>query len=429
MTSPRPRIGYLVPEFPAQTHVFFWRELGELERLGVDVDLVSTRRPPRQLVSHVWAESAAQRTRYLVPPDGPVAAVVGAAATLAKAGRGRWRRCLDILAAAEAGRRPRLGALLAAGAHLGQLARERGWVHLHVHSCGDSANLALFANLLTDLPYSLTLHGPLEDYGPGQEQKWRHARFAFVITRKLLGEVRGALDGALPADLDIAPMGVDLGRARRRAPYAPYEGAGRMRVFSCGRLNPCKGHDDLIRAIGHARDRGVDIELQIAGEDDTGGGYRRSLEALVAELRLDGRVELLGAVSEPAVFEGLESAHCFALASLHEPLGVAIMEAMAMWLPVVVTGAGGVKELVDDGVDGLLVEPRAPEQMAAGIERVARDPALARRLSQAGRQKIERSFSSAVSGRALARRVGISVDPDVDQAGGAAGRTSSRATR
>src|SRR4051812_25678190 len=93
--SSRRRIGYLVPQFPAQTHILFWRELQALERLGLEPDLFSTREPPAHLVSHVWADEAARRTRYLAPPDARVA--TGAVAILTKAGPVRLARCLDVV--------------------------------------------------------------------------------------------------------------------------------------------------------------------------------------------------------------------------------------------------------------------------------------------------------------------------------------------
>ena len=79
------------------------------------------------------------------------------------------------------------------------------------------------------------------------------------------------------------------------------------------------------------------------------------------------------------------------------------MEAMAMRVPVVVTGAGGVAELIDDGVDGLLVPPRDPRRMAESLTTLLHDPALALRLSDAGRRKIEQSFHSGVSAEVLRR--------------------------
>ena len=59
------RLAYFVPEFPGQTHIFFWREIIELEKLGVDVHLFSTRLPDKGIMSHSWTEAAVARTGYL----------------------------------------------------------------------------------------------------------------------------------------------------------------------------------------------------------------------------------------------------------------------------------------------------------------------------------------------------------------------------
>jgi colanic acid/amylovoran biosynthesis glycosyltransferase len=412
------RIGLLIPEFPGQTHIFFWREARALRRLGIEVDLVSTRRPPPGIVSHDWSKAAMETTHYLAPP-GPRQAL-GAARALLAAGPIGWTRCVRSLTRAQGlsgGDRVRVSGLALMGAQLADLGRARGWSHLHVHSCADSAAVALFARLLSGLPYSLTLHGPLGDYGPNQREKWRHASFGLVITRKLLDEVRAELAGSLPPLLDVAPMGVDLSGFRRSLPYAPWEGVGPLRVFSCGRLNPCKGHADLVRAVQLVAGRGIDARLTIAGEDETGGdAYHKTLASLIDALGVSDRVQLLGAVSESRVRDELEQAHVFALASLAEPLGVAIMEAMAMSVPVVVTGAGGVPELVDRDVDGLLVDPRDPAAMADRIEQLARNPARARELGERGREKVERAFQSDRSAAVLERcmaavRDGLSAAP------------------
>jgi glycosyltransferase involved in cell wall biosynthesis len=146
--------------------------------------------------------------------------------------------------------------------------------------------------------------------------------------------------------------------------------------------------------------------LAIAGEDEAGGTtYRKVLEAQIADRKLSHVSRLLGAVSEERVRDELERAHVFSLASLNEPLGVAIIEAMAMRTPVVVTGAGGVPELVDDGVDGILVQPERPAELAEKIEAVARDPGLALRLGEGARRKVESAFDSSRSAGALARHL------------------------
>src|SRR5262249_2614408 len=143
---------------------------------------------------------------------------------------------------------------------------------------------------------------------------------------------------------------------------------------------------------------------EIAGEDEVGGrGFRRELERLVVELDLSNAVTLLGAVGEGRVRQGLEDAHVFVLASHHEPLGVAIMEALSCSTPVVATTGGGVTELIDNGIDGYLVGPRNPTELADAIEHVAKDPALAFRLSNAGRIKVLERFSSRVSAAEIKR--------------------------
>ena len=376
-----------------------------LREIGVEPAVVSTRLPHHSLISHPWAAEAQRDTEYLFPPK--VRSVLGAFWTLLRAGPAGWWRASATLVASEGSflARIRLLLLMLVGAELAWLARRKGWTHVHVHSCGNAANIAMFARRLTGLPYSLTLHGRLRDYGPNQKQKWVHSAFALVVTRTLREEVRKELAGFLPPEIELAPMGVDLKRFQKASPYLPWPGSGPLRLFSCGRLNPYKGHDDLLRAVAQLRRQGMDARLTIAGEDDVGGACRQGLETLSRELGLGDNLKLLGAVSEDEVHSQLSAAHAFVLASLDEALGVATMEAMALQVPVVVTGVGGVPELVDDEVNGILVPPRAPEKMAEALLRLLGDPGLAAKLSQAGRTKIESSFHSGVSAATLRRCV------------------------
>ncbi len=389
------RIGYLVPEFPGQTHVFFFRELAALRKLGLEPRIVSTRRPRKTITVH---DAPQDDVHYLYPPS--LGSLLRASVTVALAGPRAWSRMAAKLGALrELGLRARLRvlALFLAGAGIARIARREGWAHLHVHSCGDAAFLGLAAHIISDLPYSLTLHGSLPDYGPGQAQKWEDAAFAIVITRTLLADVERDLAGHLPPRIRVAPMGVDIDRFRRAGPYAPWPGQGPLSVVSCARLNPCKGHHVLIEAVGALNQSGIDTRLTILGADDSTGAYRRVLEALVERLSLVDKVKLPGPAKEAEVVAALEAAHVFALASQAEPLGVAIMEAMSMELPVVVTNAGGVPELVTDGSEGLLVPPGAPAPLAEAIALIARDPSLALRLGAQGRVTVASRFHSGVS--------------------------------
>jgi glycosyltransferase involved in cell wall biosynthesis len=397
----RTRLGYLVPEFPGQTHVFFWREIQALENDGVDVDLVSTTTPVAALAAHPWTAEAAERTTYLARPGvrGGAGAVV---VLLRAAARGRLPEILRRI-----GRGPvveRAKVALAAAA-LACRARIHGWSHVHVHSSGMSARVALVAAAMGDLTYSITLHGPLADYGPQQAEKWAHAAFGLVITERLRAELAEALGAATASRTRLAPMGIRLADTERAQPYSPWHGEGEAVLFSCGRLNVAKGHDVLIRAVSVLVDEGIPVRLAIAGEDEQGGrGYRSHLERLIDDLGLRGRVHLLGAVGEDVVQAHLHRAHVFALASRGEPLGVAIMEAMGAGVPVVVGDGGGVGELVAEGT-GVLADPSDPRAIADAIRRLLVAPDAAQAMAARGRERVRARFTSEASARVLANAV------------------------
>ena len=389
MTTVR-KIGYLVPQFPGQTHIFFWREIAEMEKRGAKVRIFSTRPPPKGLIAHDWSAAAMARTLYL-----------GAVKPLAALS------ALPAVPWAELGQMPADIALsLSAARQLVRACLAENIAHVHVHSCGRAALIAALARRLGGPTYSLTLHGPLADYGPGQRFKWRGASFATVITEKLLAEVNIALAGDLPARVIIQPMGVDTDALRRDAPYVPVQPGQTLRLFSCGRLNIVKGHQDLMAAVRVLLDRGQPVTLDIAGQDDVGGsGYRQVLAARIADLGLGSHVRLLGAIDASAVRQHLLAAHAFVLASWAEPLGVALMEAMSCEVPTIGTAAGGVAELITDGVDGVLVPPQNVPALADAIQQLAHDPARAVALGRAGRARIVAGFHAGLGAQTLIREI------------------------
>jgi glycosyltransferase involved in cell wall biosynthesis len=241
----------------------------------------------------------------------------------------------------------------------------------------------------------MSLLGPrLDTYGPGQRLKWSRGAFGLFQSEALLAEARDRVGADLPQRVAVAPVGVDIDSMRRSREYLPWDQSGPLKIYSCGRLNRVKGHEDVIAAIGILRDRGLDARLRIAGEDEYGGsGYRRVLEDLVKRRRLGGVVTFLGAVSEETNRNEYCDAHVYVMGSLDEAAGaVAAMEAMSLQVPVIMTRVGATEELIETGVDGLLVEKQQPEKLAEAIARVAHDPGLAVKLGRAGRRKIERKF-------------------------------------
>lgn len=398
------RLAALMPHFPSQTHTFYWREICALRELGAEVHCISTTHPPAGEVVHPWAHEARGQTCYLTPIS-PASLLRGFIRVLA-AGPSAWgRSARRTLGADDAGiqSRVRLSALVPVAGHLARVCRDEGIEHLHAHSLGDVAMLAMLCHELGGPPYSVTLHGPLEHYGPAQRAKWRHAAFGICVSRRLRQEVLEAIPELDPSRIEVVSMGVDTRVFRRSAPYAPPARGEPWHLVTCGRLHPAKGHDDCIRALRLLRDRNIDARLCILGD----GPARDDLESLVESLGLASVVTLAGAVSEERVRDELARAHAFCLGSHDEAIGVATMEAMSMGLPVIVTRVGGVPELVEHEKSGLLVPPRDPSAMADAVERVLRDADLAQRISDAARLRIERDFDARRSAEVIARRLGI----------------------
>ena len=154
---------------------------------------------------------------------------------------------------------------------------------------------------------------------------------------------------------------------------------------------PAKAHDVLIRAAGLLRDTVPDVRVLIVGGDDSRRMQRPQLEALVRELNLEASVTFLGvrhdALDVITVFD------VAVLSSDREGSPIAVMEYMEAAKAVVATRVGGIPDMVVDGETGLLVEPQNPESLAAAIASLLQNPARARAMGEAGRERQLREFS------------------------------------
>ena len=392
------KLGYFVPNFPGQTHIFFHNELEAMRKEGVEPVIFSTTKPPAKVISHPWSEQAMSQTHYLGLPL-PHDFLLGMLQL-------PWRLLFNEIKSSGAGFAKDLLFCIAAGRRLKKICKKEDVHHVHVHSCAKSALIAALAKLMGGPGYSLTLHGPLSFFGAAQGFKWRHAAFATIITKTLYEVTKQQLGADAPQNIFVQPMGVDLSAMQRQLSYIPYNGQGPLRLFSCGRLNEGKGHQDVIAAVSRIRKEGIDAKLTIAGEDDLGGaGYRKTLEALISELDLKEHVTLLGAVDSERIRKELDQTHIFVLASRSEALGVVYMEAMACETPTIGSDTGGVPELIEHGQDGLLVTPKDQEALILAIKQIADDDKLASKLSKNGRAKVMTGFSSQASAECLINAV------------------------
>lgn len=395
--SPRPRrIGYLVPEFPSQTHAFFWRELRAIEDSGVPVEVFSTRRPAPGSCPHDFAGTAEARTTYLFPPRGAAVARFLAARPGALLRAMAHVGGLNQTAPAQ---RARLLGLIASAADLVLHCRARDIGHVHIHSCANAAHVGALAHILGGVSYSLTLHGDLPVYGADHPAKMRHATFVSAVTAPLQAALTREIGGG--KRFPVIWMGVDTDRFRP-AP-APRPAGGRFEVVTIARLNFTKGHRFFLRAMAGLRAEGLDIRYRIAGE----GKERAAIEAEIARLGLEGDVELLGPVGEDTVLALLQGSDTLALTSIQqgEAAPVAVMEAMACGLAPVCSVIGGTPDMIDDGENGFLVPQEDVQAIARATRILATDPARRAVMGAAARDTAERIFDHKTNALALYREI------------------------
>ncbi|HLK10102.1 MAG TPA: glycosyltransferase [Candidatus Binatia bacterium] len=197
----------------------------------------------------------------------------------------------------------------------------------------------------------------------------------------------------VPNGIDVSalpPFALDRRVARAAVGFDPE----RRLVTQVGRLTPQKDHPTFLRAAALVARSRPDVDFLVVGE----GAERAALEALAGELGLASRVRFLGLRHDvPAL---LRASDVLTLTSVFEGFPNVILEAMASGAVAVATAVDGAGEVVVSEETGLLVPPRAPDAVAAGVTRVLGDAALAERLARAARRRVETEFTV----EAMARR-------------------------
>jgi glycosyltransferase involved in cell wall biosynthesis len=183
-------------------------------------------------------------------------------------------------------------------------------------------------------------------------------------------------DGIPAGRVHVIPPGYDPALFAAAA-ADPFPGLPRPRVAYLGRLAPQKDVGTLLEAFARLP---ADAQLLVVGDGPDRPALQRRAQPF------GSRVHFTGFVPHAQVPAILRHVDLLVLPSLYEDLSSALIEAMAAGLPVVATRVGGTADLVDDGVNGLLVAPGDPAALAAAISRVLPDPAMAARLSSAARR-------------------------------------------
>jgi glycosyltransferase involved in cell wall biosynthesis len=192
-------------------------------------------------------------------------------------------------------------------------------------------------------------------------------------------------EGLAPEKVIVLENGVDFERFSAFAP--PNTARFTVRIGTLANLRPVKNLGLLIRAAAELCPRYPNLQFEVAGD----GPLRTELERLIADLKLAGRFRLAGAVADVPAFLG--SLDIAILCSKSEGMSNALLEYMAAGRAIVATRVGANAQLLGNGEHGQLIEPHSLPELAAAIERLLQDPALACRLGESARRHAQTCFS------------------------------------
>lgn len=286
---------------------------------------------------------------------------------------------------------------------LAQLIRAHRTDVVHGHLIHGSAAATVAARLTRVHPAVFTRHYAMATRWYGTPTDRMLERAANGLTNRIFAiseAVRRSLieEHVDPRRIEVVPNGIDAGRVRAsvRSPD-PRVRRGRPVLGTVASLQTRKGHADLLRAVAAVRAAGVDVDLVLIGD----GPLASELHQLAADLRIADLVRFFG--YEPAPYPAMAAFDMYVQPSVEEGFGIAVLEAMALGLPVVATRAGGLPEIVEDTRSGTLVDTHDPDGLARAILGLVRDPAARRRFGRRGADLVEERFESAKMATSYAR--------------------------
>lgn len=270
---------------------------------------------------------------------------------------------------------------------LAKLLRQDHINHLHNHLGDNSGNVTMFAAKLAGIPFSISIHGPhifFDGLYWALDKKTEYAKFISCIGHFCTSQMMLYSDKEHWSKFKIVRCGVDLNRFDYQMP----EGNARKLVY-VGRLSAEKGVPILFESMSRLKERNYEVELTLLGD----GPDRGFLENLSKEMGIEDRVHFGGFVDQDTIARTLRESDVFVLPSFAEGIPVALMEAMAIGIPVITTYVGGITELVIDGETGQVCYPSDPEGLAQAIARYADDPKFCKTISRNARDKVADEFN------------------------------------
>jgi len=396
------KVAFVMSRFPKITETFVIREMVEMERQGVEVEVYPLQRE-RTSVMHPEVDSFVRRAHFT--PWLSIAMLKAHGRYFLNQPRNYLQTLGTLLSANLGSIRYFAGAVafFPKAVYIASLMRSAGVDHVHAHFASHPAAVAYVIHRLTGIPFSFVAHG--SDLHCDQHmlsEKTQQAAAVIAISddnRRMILDVCGTHN-----DLKVHTVhcGVDLEEFCPRSEPTPFErGVGAFQLLCIGTLHEVKGQRYLLEACRSLLERGVDFECHFAGD----GPDLQALEKQAHALGLNDRVYFHGRCAGPRIRELLEIADVLVTPSVptrsgrREGIPVVLIEAMASGVPVVSSDLSGIPELVKHEQTGLLAQPGDAAGIAASLHRLHNDRQLRLRLAVAGRQEVESEFNQRINVR------------------------------
>jgi glycosyltransferase involved in cell wall biosynthesis len=391
------RLLYVVSLFPCWSETFIVRELAGLLAAGADVRILSLKAPSEKLVQ----PDAARMLPRVRHPAQPWWATLLRARSFAAHPLAFSQVVLKVTQALS-DRPAHLAKTLEA---LARGVEHMGWIRefdpdvIHAHWGTYPSTVAWALGQVLKKPFGFTCHAHdifVNDHL--LKEKVESAAVPVTISRFNVRWLAERVTPLATERMKVVHCGVEL-------PTLPFRAGDREpgSIMAVGRLDPIKGFDVLIDALGELARNGRRMRCRIIGEGPLGP----SMKEAIARHGITDTVEMVGAIPQAEVRKLLYRSAIFALPSQVTETGdrdgipVSLMEAMAAGTPVVSTLVSGIPELITDGREGLLVPEKDPRALAAALARLLDDPAAGEQMAVAARGKVEREFDASAEARKM----------------------------
>jgi len=234
---------------------------------------------------------------------------------------------------------------------------------------------------ITKTPYIITVQRLEENKGFLRKLAYCNAKVCIAASEA----IREYFEEIGARNIEVIPNGIDLekfGSLNREISRKKLGLNNEFTIMTVARLEKVKGIDYLIKALKPSDN----FRFFALG----GGSERRNLESLAKENGIEGKTVFLGEIPNERIGEYLAAADCFVLPSLREGFGIAILEAMACRVPVIGTNVGGIRDIIENDKNGILVNPKDSSALAIALERIRSNQGFALQLADNAKKSLVR---------------------------------------